>query len=874
MQDGSSYHFVLDSPRERDSFYAKVVSQKGVSIGDADLAAITRRWQRREMTNFDYLMHLNNEADRSLNDLTQYPVFPHVIADFTSQTLDLESAETFRDLSKPVGALNASRLEYFRERFRSMPVDGSPPPFLYGTHYSTPGYVLFYLVRIAPEFMLCLQNGRFDAADRMFHSISEMWSSCLANPADLKELIPEFFSGSGDFLVNSDGLDLGHRHTGERLGDVELPPWARSPRDFLRKNQKALESEHVSCHLHEWIDLIFGYKQRGDAAVGADNLFYHLTYEGALDVEGISSPRERSAFELQIQEFGQTPKQLFSAPHPCRSDADAPVALCSSAAAGAETASRGRELSDDIERVLDGGRSPVKSRSVPSSNSNSPLTLQYKTRAVERAPAVEIQRLGSDFRQEVARELSAAGEQSSSVGGAAESNLIKASRLTVNKAQQGPGLASPTIFSKTANFLDKAFGISFASPQPAAPVRFSSESYKKELDKEASSAKSEKRGSGGSNGEGAAAAERDWDLLGISTPNPAAPPALCAEWINGDLSTFVLVPSEALRAFDDEVVAVSLAIKRKNIASSGADGTSIVSSCSKDASAKVYQLGLSSSYSSSGRFSKIRTYADLDAPTTGCCMTKDCKEIVVSCGDNYIYVYSIPNVCNISKIAAHDDSVSCICIDSSGRLLVTGSVDCAVKVWATKGMGAASKPLLEFYDINSPVTSVDVDDSATFALIGLDDGTLMQLDVRNENVVFKTQVSQTRSRCTSVKYMPLAASVAHHSSKGFRPLKLVASGSGGALVCLDSGGRVYAEGQVAGGVGVSCVQSEGRNIYGGLDDGSLRVWMLVGRAIREFFKFPAAHEAPLRCLAMDEDHLVSGAADGTLRLWRVAFIVK
>jgi hypothetical protein len=34
---------------------------------------------------------------------------------------------------------------------------GLPPKFLYGTHYSTPAYVLFYLVRAAPEYMLCLQ---------------------------------------------------------------------------------------------------------------------------------------------------------------------------------------------------------------------------------------------------------------------------------------------------------------------------------------------------------------------------------------------------------------------------------------------------------------------------------------------------------------------------------------------------------------------------------------------------------------------------------------------------------------------------------------------------------------------------------------------
>ena len=39
--------------------------------------------------------------------------------------------------------------------------------------------------------MLCLQNGAFDAPDRMFFSIPKTWDSVLTNPADLKELIPE-----------------------------------------------------------------------------------------------------------------------------------------------------------------------------------------------------------------------------------------------------------------------------------------------------------------------------------------------------------------------------------------------------------------------------------------------------------------------------------------------------------------------------------------------------------------------------------------------------------------------------------------------------------------------------------------------------------
>ena len=70
-------------------------------------------------------------------------VFPHIIADFKSRKLNLNSPSTFRDLSKPIGALNPERLQYFKDRFHSMSrvsSAGGPPPFLYGTHYSTVRY--------------------------------------------------------------------------------------------------------------------------------------------------------------------------------------------------------------------------------------------------------------------------------------------------------------------------------------------------------------------------------------------------------------------------------------------------------------------------------------------------------------------------------------------------------------------------------------------------------------------------------------------------------------------------------------------------------------------------------------------------------------
>lgn len=51
------------------------------------------------------------------------------------------------------------------------------------------------------------------------------------------------------------------------MDDVELPPWAKSAEEFIRISRDALESEIVSGQLHEWIDLIFGYKQQGNLSL-------------------------------------------------------------------------------------------------------------------------------------------------------------------------------------------------------------------------------------------------------------------------------------------------------------------------------------------------------------------------------------------------------------------------------------------------------------------------------------------------------------------------------------------------------------------------------------------------------------------------------
>ncbi|CAK94566.1 unnamed protein product (macronuclear) [Paramecium tetraurelia] len=283
-------------------------------------SGIIEKWRRGDITNFQYLIEVNKYGGRTYNDLNQYPIFPWVIANYVD--FDISNKDHFRKLDIPIGAINQKRLENFLERFKQANPEDMNMYFIYGTHYSHSAIVMSFLMRMEPFASLHqeLQSGRFDKADRLFHSLESQWHSVTNSSSDVKELIPEFFYFS-EFLKNKNKFDLGQLQSGTVVSDVTLPQYinTNSPEEMIFLNRLVLESDHVSFNLHNWIDLIFGYKS-GMNAQKYNNLYHRLTYSNYVQqlLEKTDDEVLKEQYITQVYYYGQTPQQLFKKDHPVK----------------------------------------------------------------------------------------------------------------------------------------------------------------------------------------------------------------------------------------------------------------------------------------------------------------------------------------------------------------------------------------------------------------------------------------------------------------------------------------------------------------------------------------------------------------------------
>jgi len=313
-------------PKAQFSFFASLRSVCNSSVqtmGSQELlekSKLVQKWQSSQVSNYEYILYINILAGRSFNLLSHYPVFPWVLSDYSSSSINLNDPISYRDFSLPLGAMNLSRLSYLQENQREMNVQYEN--CLYRTHFSSAGSVIGFLIRMEPftSLHIALQGGQFDYPDRIFNSIEQTWASVIGLDADFRELTPEFYSNH-HFLSNENVFNLGVTSKGEKINDIKLPPWASSPADFVYKMRLSLESSYTSAHIHQWMDLMFGTLRK---SVERNNLWHPFSYEEIASSQEVRRDESNWKFaKYHCANFGACPSQLFTSLHP-KKDTQAP----------------------------------------------------------------------------------------------------------------------------------------------------------------------------------------------------------------------------------------------------------------------------------------------------------------------------------------------------------------------------------------------------------------------------------------------------------------------------------------------------------------------------------------------------------------------
>ncbi len=314
----------------------------------SSLKSLYTKWTNWEISTFTLLNVINIYSNRGYNDINQYPVFPWIITDYTSDSLPSldntnviknanaannnnssqnkqeKEQSNIRPFNTPMGMLEITdeakeRKEDYIAHWETLENDDDKDENYdrYGSHYSTSLYLTYYLVRIFPfsYIRLELQGKKFDDPNRLFNSLSNSFECAITQKADLRELIPEFFCFP-EMFYNINELNFGEifdntTKTNVPVNDIEMPPWSnKDAYIFVEKHRTFLESIEISEKINEWLNLIFGSKQKGKEAKAIRNLFIKQTYEDFDEIHNKADPKEQ-IYQKRMVEFGVTPSQIF-----------------------------------------------------------------------------------------------------------------------------------------------------------------------------------------------------------------------------------------------------------------------------------------------------------------------------------------------------------------------------------------------------------------------------------------------------------------------------------------------------------------------------------------------------------------------------------
>ena len=331
------------------------------------LSKTIKDWTKWKINNFSFLMWLNFFANRSYNDISQYPVFPWILSNYDDsfkiepENLDASlfnlgndyrqsSSESFsssnkgsfvedndkkkkkkkgeeeydyRDMKLPMGMMEINeeskkRKDGFIELYNTIKenkdeFEGTSPHF-YGTNYSNPIYVCNFLMRLFPftHISIELQGNKMDDANRLFLSVVKSFNNSITQKTDVRELIPEFFYLPEMFL-NINDVNLGKLEDNSVVYNVKTP-CKNNAFSFIEIMKRIFENNRISSTINNWVDLIFGYKVKGKDAENAKNIYTEPSYQEYVNLNKIE---DKSSY-LRYVEFGLIPTQIMAKECPKR----------------------------------------------------------------------------------------------------------------------------------------------------------------------------------------------------------------------------------------------------------------------------------------------------------------------------------------------------------------------------------------------------------------------------------------------------------------------------------------------------------------------------------------------------------------------------
>ena len=387
-------------------------------------------WKNSKISYLEFLLWTNIYGNRSFRDISQYPVFPWIIADYKTDTFDeIINNKHIRKLDLPMGLMTINekakeRKEGYINTYKLMSLDLKDEelvdfkikdededydenntneqgdlnknninnknnnnidpnsaqgnndnlvinndkstndttlskiplynyniekiykndsveyekiPYLFGSHFSNAMYISHYMGRLFPYSltMIEIQGSGFDCAERLFICLDKTFISAASEKCDVRELIPEFYYMPEMFL-NINKLNFGQIQINNYIGSITyydelfeenekkekisingvlLPKWCKdNPYYFILKSRELLENSSI-INANPWIDLIFGYYQRGKNAQKIGNLYLPCSYDGVmngrLSDEEILKNRNDSEFRMRLFELGVNPCKVF-----------------------------------------------------------------------------------------------------------------------------------------------------------------------------------------------------------------------------------------------------------------------------------------------------------------------------------------------------------------------------------------------------------------------------------------------------------------------------------------------------------------------------------------------------------------------------------